>query len=112
MLCVAQPPQGVSAASLVASALSRALGSPLRLPLEPLLTCNPDSLPRLQHTLFGAGNGQSEHMTCQSHTVALRQCNTYTPCLNQSAFLQALYMPILDNVRCSPLQLLSRAADT
>ena len=51
MLCVAQPPQGVSAASLVASALSWALGSPLRLPLEPLLTCNPDSLPRLQQTL-------------------------------------------------------------
>ncbi len=60
MLCVAQPPQGVSAASLVASALSWALGSPLRLPLEPLLTCNPDSLPRLQQTLFGAGDGQSE----------------------------------------------------
>ena len=59
MLCVAQPPQGVSAASLVASALSWALGSPLRLPLEPLLTCNPDSLPRLQQTLFG-GTEQSK----------------------------------------------------
>ena len=63
MLCVAQPPTGVSTASLVASALSRALGSPLRLPLEPLLACSPDSLPRLQQTLFGSGNGHSEHTT-------------------------------------------------
>ncbi len=65
MLCVAQPPQGVSAASLVASALSWALGSPLRLPLEPLLTCNPDSLPRLQQTLFG-GTEQSEQPYMQA----------------------------------------------
>ena len=58
---MAQPPKGVSAASLVASALSWSLGSPLRLPLEPLLACSPESLPNLQQTLYGASTGQSEH---------------------------------------------------
>ena len=77
MLCVAQPPAGVSAASLVASALSRALGSPLRLPLEPLLTCSPEALPRLQQALFGAGIGQSEHTSpAASQQLHLQQNNT------------------------------------
>ena len=57
MLCIAQPPSGVPAASLLASALSWALGSPIRLPLEPLLTCSPESLPKLQRTLYGNGTG-------------------------------------------------------
>ena len=58
MLCIAQPPKGVPVASLVASCLSRALGSPLRLPLEPLLTCSPEALPRAQQVLFGSGASQ------------------------------------------------------
>lgn len=58
MLCIAQPPKGIPVASLVASCLSRALGSPLRLPLEPLLTCSPKALPRAQQVLFGSGASQ------------------------------------------------------
>ena len=57
MLCIAQPPSGVPAASLLASALSWALGSPVRLPLEPLLTCGPESLPKLQRALYGTDTG-------------------------------------------------------
>ena len=60
MLCIGKPPIGVSAASLLASALSWALGSPMRLPLEPLLECSPENLLTLQHTLFGAGIGPCE----------------------------------------------------
>ena len=72
MLCVAQPPEGISPATLVASALSWALGSPLRLPLEPLLACNPDTLPRLQQTLFGASIGQSEYTIHATYQQAAR----------------------------------------
>ena len=57
MLCIAQPPSGVPAASLLASALSWALGSPVRLPLEPLLTCSLESLPKPQRALYGNGTG-------------------------------------------------------
>ena len=60
MLCIGKPPTGVSAASLLASALSRALGSPMRLPLEPLLGCSPENLLTLQRTLFGSGIGPCE----------------------------------------------------
>lgn len=60
MLCIGRPPIGVSAASLLASALSWTLGSPMRLPLEPLLGCSPENLLTLQHTLFGSGIGPCE----------------------------------------------------
>lgn len=81
MLAVAQPPKGVSAASLVVSALSRALGSPLRLPLEPLLACSPEALPTLQHTLFGPGPGHSEHPLLPYYEDILSQCGLcHTAC--------------------------------
>ena len=75
MLCIAQPPSGVPAASMLASALSWALGSPIRLPLEPLLTCSPESLPKLQRALYGngAGIGPSKH---EPMKLASRKCPT------------------------------------
>ena len=75
MLCIAQPPEGVPVASLVASCLSRALGSPLGLPLEPLLTCSPEALPRAQQVLFGSGASQGMLHSSLLSLVSSSICN-------------------------------------
>jgi len=49
---VATPPAGVPVAALVAAAVSRALGSPLPLPLAPLFDCGEAALASVQDVLL------------------------------------------------------------
>ena len=76
MLCIAQPPSGVPVASLLASALSWALGSPIRLPLEPLLTCGSESLPKLQRALYGGDGTGTEPSEQRPMKLASLTCLT------------------------------------
>ena len=48
---IAEPPPGVPLSSLLAQALSHALGSPLPLPLDALLACPVGQLPGLRAAL-------------------------------------------------------------
>ncbi len=49
---MATPPAGVPVAALVAAAVSRALGSPLPLPLAPLFDCGEAALASVQDVLL------------------------------------------------------------
>lgn len=51
---IAEPPPGVQLSALLAQALSRALKSPLPLPLEPLLACPAGQLDTLRAALLPA----------------------------------------------------------
>ncbi len=53
-LFIADPPPGIQLATLLSRALSRALRSPLALPLEPLLSCAAADLPALREALLPA----------------------------------------------------------
>ena len=51
---IADPPPGIQLATLLSRALSRALRSPLALPLEPLLSCAAADLPAVREALLPA----------------------------------------------------------
>jgi sacsin len=51
-ILIAEPPPGVRLESLLAQAVSKALRSPVVLPLEPLLSCTEAALPAVQQALL------------------------------------------------------------
>ena len=74
---MAIPPPHVHVTWLLASTLSRALGSPVTLPLQPCLSCGPEHMEELQPLLLPGGYDPVIEAAAQvgSPTLAPPECS-------------------------------------
>ncbi len=70
-----QPPPGLTVEFLLASVVSRALGAPLTLPLQPLFVCPPALVSTLQPMLLPGVHARTRTPT---HTHTLTHTYTHT----------------------------------
>lgn len=79
---IAEPPPGVRLESLLAEAVSKALHSPVSLPLEPLLSCTEATLPTVRGAL----------LPCSASVQGMRLADNCLMILpSQSAILTGAY---------------------